>query len=111
MPREVGQRSCPTCEAGNAGLTVRGHPCPTSAALRRTALVFACRPRGSGNSENVMSNRIRIAAFIGLSLLASLAAAKGSPDARATALIKELGLEEAPIASRDLPGWQAPRRV
>jgi len=58
-----------------------------------------------------MSNRIRIAAFIGLSLVASLVSAKGSPDARATALIQELGLEASPIASRDLPGWQAPKRV
>lgn len=29
----------------------------------------------------------------------------------AAALVAELGLEESPVASRDLPGWRAPRKV
>lgn len=59
-----------------------------------------------------MSNGIRIAAICGLALFASLADAKGPlPDPRATALIQALGLESSPTASRDLPGWQVPKRI
>lgn len=59
-----------------------------------------------------MSNRIRIAAFFGLSLVAGLVDAKGPPpDPRATALMQELGLESSPTASRDLPGWRIPKRI
>ncbi|HET7844220.1 MAG TPA: D-2-hydroxyacid dehydrogenase [Xanthomonadales bacterium] len=59
-----------------------------------------------------MSYPVRIAVFIVLALVAGVVAAKGvAPDPRATALIQELGLEASPTASRDLPGWQAPKRV
>ena len=34
-----------------------------------------------------------------------------APDARATALIAELGLKASPVAARDLPGWKAPKRI
>lgn len=42
--------------------------------------------------------------------LASVALA-GGPDPRATALIGELGLKPATVASRDQPGWAVPKRV
>lgn len=46
------------------------------------------------------------------SSLSSAALAKGPvPDPAAQALIAELGLNESSIASRDLPGWQVPKRV
>jgi phosphoglycerate dehydrogenase-like enzyme len=66
---------------------------------------------GSRASEVVMSKRIRAAACIVLSLVAAPVCARNAPDARTTALIAELGLEASPVASRDLPGWQAPKRV
>lgn len=44
--------------------------------------------------------------------LTGAALAKGPPaDARAEALIAELGLKAAATASRDLPGWKRPERV
>jgi phosphoglycerate dehydrogenase-like enzyme len=49
--------------------------------------------------------------FAGLVLaVAPLAAATGT-DPRATALIEQLELREHPVAARDLPGWQVPRRI
>jgi phosphoglycerate dehydrogenase-like enzyme len=56
----------------------------------------------------------RFQAFPLLALLLAAAtgvAAKGAPDPKATALIQQLELEASPIASRDLPGWKAPRRI
>lgn len=38
------------------------------------------------------------------------ASARG-PDPRATALIEQLELREHPVAARDLPGWQVPKRI
>lgn len=59
-----------------------------------------------------MSNAIRTSAVLCLSLVAGIVSAKPpAPDARATALIQELGLDSSPTASRDLPGWQAPKRI
>ena len=37
--------------------------------------------------------------------------AASTPDPRATALIKELGLQASATASRDLPGWKVPERA
>ncbi len=59
-----------------------------------------------------------MAGFPGSIALAVLLAASGSvlakgpaPDAKATALIAELGLQPSDVASRDLPGWKAPSRI
>ncbi|HVF36155.1 MAG TPA: D-2-hydroxyacid dehydrogenase [Candidatus Saccharimonadia bacterium] len=58
-----------------------------------------------------MSNRFRLLVCAGLLSAAGAVAAKGAPDPRATALIAELGLKPAAVASRDLPGWKSPTRV
>ncbi len=46
-----------------------------------------------------------------LLLLATQALALNTADPRAIALIDELGLQPAAVASRDLPGWKAPGRI
>lgn len=60
-----------------------------------------------------MSCRRNLVALALLSvLLAGPADAKPAPpDPAATALIEELGLREAAVASRDLPGWSARSRI
>jgi phosphoglycerate dehydrogenase-like enzyme len=58
-----------------------------------------------------MSYRFQVASGLTLLLLATTALAASAPDPRATALIRELGLQAAPVASRDLPGWAVPTRV
>jgi phosphoglycerate dehydrogenase-like enzyme len=60
-------------------------------------------------SRYVRLNPALIVAAILLSSGAA-AAAKG-PDPRVTALIEQLELREHPVAVRDLPGWQVPRRI
>lgn len=49
--------------------------------------------------------------LVGLLLASSTIWAKGSPDPKATALIRELELKASPTASRDLPGWKVPTRI
>jgi len=44
-------------------------------------------------------------------VMAQTQASGPAPDPAAEALIAELGLRQAPVASRDLPGWQAPDRI
>jgi phosphoglycerate dehydrogenase-like enzyme len=53
------------------------------------------------------------AAAIGfaLLLLAAQALALNPADPRAIALIEELGLQQAAVAARDLPGWKVPGRI
>jgi len=47
----------------------------------------------------------------GILLSSGAAAAAKGPDPRVNALMEQLELREHPVASRDLPGWQAPRRI
>lgn len=47
----------------------------------------------------------------GLSLALLSPALASQPDPRVRALVAELDLREAEVASRDLPGWQPPRNV
>jgi len=55
----------------------------------------------------------RAALLAGTGLLVAAAMAKDAPpaDPKATALIQELGLIEAPTALRDAKGWKAPRKI
>jgi phosphoglycerate dehydrogenase-like enzyme len=48
---------------------------------------------------------------LGALLLSAQALALNAADPKAVALIEELGLEQAAVASRDLPGWKAPGRI
>lgn len=50
-------------------------------------------------------------ALAGTPLWARGPAPDPAPDPAALALIAELDLREAPVAARDLPGWQRPQRV
>ncbi|MCC7198159.1 MAG: D-2-hydroxyacid dehydrogenase [Gammaproteobacteria bacterium] len=51
------------------------------------------------------------AALIITLLSSTQALAATAPDPRATALIGELGLQADTVASRDLPGWEIPKRI
>ena len=50
-------------------------------------------------------------ALLAASALLTSASALSGPDPRATALIQELGLKQAEVAARDLPGWSVPKRI
>ena len=50
-------------------------------------------------------------AGLALALATTLAAAAEAPDPLTAAMIRELGLREAPAPSRAAPGWRKPRRV
>ncbi len=58
------------------------------------------------------SRRILVSCCLILVLVCAPSWAKGPPpDPAALALIAELGLKQAPVAVRDLPGWKQPERV
>ena len=46
--------------------------------------------------------------------IAIVALAKDAPpaaDPKAVAVVQELGLQESPVALRDIKGWKAPKRI
>lgn len=62
--------------------------------------------------ERPAVRRCAAAALACVMLLVALPSIALSPaSAAATALIEDLGLQPSAVASRDLPGWRAPRRI
>ncbi len=63
--------------------------------------------------NRINPHRMRAGALIaiGVLLLSAQAFALSAADPKATALIEELGLQQSAVASRDLPGWNAPGRI
>src|SRR5688572_4567920 len=57
-------------------------------------------------------SRGTLLAASGLIAVVALARVESSaPDPKAVTVIQELGLQESPVALRDLKGWKAPRRI
>ncbi len=63
-------------------------------------------------SPHKRSRPILVSSLLILLLAGTASWAKGPPpDPAALVLITELGLKQGPVAARDLPGWQLPKRV
>lgn len=64
------------------------------------------------HSQHNAARFVRVSCCLILLLCCAPVWAKGPPpDPAALTLIAELGLKQAPVAARDLPGWQRPERV